>query len=177
MRLASTWSMLMPPWMIGPLLDRHAGEQVAGLRRMDAHAGGRLVEQAVDDVDLRLERLQRRQDLAELHLGARPFRPPAAGIDAVAHEQHGEALGQPAVVAAEAEPMPKPDSDSSHGKAMVTPAPRRKVRRDNACSRSRRASCCVFIIDHLSLAVSCSRPRLFRNCRLVTMLSITVPKR
>src|SRR5262245_59596123 len=58
--------------------------------------------------------------------------------------------GCPAVVAAEAELLPKPDSDSSHGKAMVTPAPRRKVLRDNAISRSRRASCCVFILDHLS---------------------------
>src|SRR3954452_16382398 len=49
--------------------------------------------------------------------------------------------GCAAGVAAEAELMPKPDSDSSHGKAMVTPVPRRKVLR-------------VFFIDHLLLAVS-----------------------
>src|SRR3954469_18666311 len=37
--------------------------------------------------------------------------------------------GGPEVVAAEAELIPKPESDSSHGKAMVTPAPRRNVLR------------------------------------------------
>jgi hypothetical protein len=45
------------------------------------------------------------------------------------------------MVAAEAELTPKPASDSNHGKAMVTPAPRRKILLDNALSRFRRASC------------------------------------
>src|SRR3954470_12839999 len=92
------------------------------------------------------------------------------GLMPVPMKSTAKRRGCAAVVAAEAELMPKPDSDSSHGKAMVTPAPRRKVLRANAFLRFRRASCCVFIIDHLSLAADCSRPRLLRNWRLVTML-------
>ena len=46
-----------------------AREDVAGLPRVDADARRGLVEQAVDDVDLGLQRLERRQSLAELHLG------------------------------------------------------------------------------------------------------------
>jgi hypothetical protein len=41
--------------------DRHARQHVAGHRRMNPLSCGRLVEQAVNDVDLRLERFQRRQ--------------------------------------------------------------------------------------------------------------------
>ena len=44
--------MLMPPLQLGPLLQRRAGEDVAGLARVDADAGGVLVEQAADDVQL-----------------------------------------------------------------------------------------------------------------------------
>ena len=36
----------MPPLQHGPLLERGAGEDVAGLPGMDADAGGVLVEQA-----------------------------------------------------------------------------------------------------------------------------------
>ena len=50
--LAIIWSTLMPPWMIGALCDRHARR--AGCRSAPGGcpAGGGLVEQAVDDVDL-----------------------------------------------------------------------------------------------------------------------------
>ena len=65
-----------------------AGEQAAGLRRVNALAGGALVEQAVDHVDLVLQRLERLQRLAELHLGARALGAPVILVDAVAHEQH-----------------------------------------------------------------------------------------
>ena len=61
---------------------------------MNADARGRLVEQAGDDVDLRLDRLQRLERLAELHLRALPLGPPVLGVDAIAHEQDGEALGK-----------------------------------------------------------------------------------
>ena len=54
----------------GALGDRDAGEQVAGHRRVDAQTGGGLVEQSVDNVDLRLQRFERRKRLAELHFGA-----------------------------------------------------------------------------------------------------------
>ena len=39
-------------------LDHGAGQQAAGLRRVNAVAGGALVEQPVNDVDLVLERLE-----------------------------------------------------------------------------------------------------------------------
>ena len=52
---------------LGALLERRAGEDVAGLARVDADAGGVLVEQAVDEVHLGLERGQRLQALAQLH--------------------------------------------------------------------------------------------------------------
>ena len=54
-----------------------AGEQAAGLRGVNALAGGALVEEAVNHVDLVLQRLQRRQRLAELHVGARTLRRPS----------------------------------------------------------------------------------------------------
>src|SRR3954449_10090313 len=82
------------------------------------------------------------------------------GLMPVPMKSTAKRCGCTAVVAAEAELRPKPDRDSSHGKAMVTPAPRRNVLRPNAFFRVRRASDCVFIMDHLSLAVTCSRPRL-----------------
>ncbi len=43
----------------GALRDVRAGEQAAGLRGVNALAGQRLDEQAVDHVDLLLQRLQR----------------------------------------------------------------------------------------------------------------------
>ena len=49
-------------------LNRHAGKQVAGLAGMNAHADGRFVEQAVDDVDLLLHRLQGLERFAEFHV-------------------------------------------------------------------------------------------------------------
>ena len=89
---ASTWSMLTPPVQHGPLLQGGPREDVAGLARMDADARGVLVEQAGDDVQPRPERGQRLEALAQLHVGARPLGPPVLGVDAVAHEQGGEAL-------------------------------------------------------------------------------------
>jgi hypothetical protein len=51
---------------------------------------GGLVEQAVDDVDLVLDRLQGREALAELHRFTRTLGPPVIAVDAVAHEENGE---------------------------------------------------------------------------------------
>ena len=59
--------MLMPALELGPLLERRAGEDVAGLAGVDADAGRVLVEQAGDDVELGLERRQRLEALAQLH--------------------------------------------------------------------------------------------------------------
>ncbi len=72
--------------------ERCAGQKIAGLRGMDARPDGRLVEQAVDHVDLVLQRLERLERSAQLHHAAAPARPPVVAVDAVAHDQHGEPL-------------------------------------------------------------------------------------
>ncbi len=84
--------MLMPPLQLGPFLKRGPREDVAGLARVDADAGRVLVEQAVDDVDLGLQRRQRLQARAQLHVGAGALGPPVRRVDAAAHEQRGEPL-------------------------------------------------------------------------------------
>ncbi len=99
-------------------------------------------------------------------------------VDAVAHEQHGETLRKgPAAVltmlpgtalcAGLAHAI-----DSSHGSAIVTPTPRRTVRLEIV----------PFVIVYsigrrYRRAESSSPARLFRNCGLVTMLSIRLSNR
>ena len=145
----------------GPLLQRHAGEDVAGLPGVDADAGRRLVEQAVDDVHLGLERRQRLEALAQLHLGAGALGPPVVAVDAVAHEQHGEPLGErraatPRTAVAR---RPSAGSDSSQGRAIVTPTPRRNVRRETSpaargCGRSAVGRACHSPIGHEVVATA-----------------------
>ena len=74
----------------GALLNGRAGEQTSGLRGVNALTGGPLVEEAVNHVDLMLQRLERRQGLAELHIGARTLGAPMILVDAIAHEQNRE---------------------------------------------------------------------------------------
>ena len=74
--------------------DGRSGEQASRLRRVDALARRVLVEEAVDDVDLLLDRLERRQAQAELHVVSRSGGAPVVLVDAVAHEEHSEALGE-----------------------------------------------------------------------------------
>src|SRR4051794_29507389 len=81
-----------------------------------------------------------------------PFAHQRPGLMPVPMNSTAKRWGCAAVVAAEAAAMPKPDSDSSHGKPMVTPAPRRKVLRANAFSRLRCVSGRGFVTVHLSLA-------------------------
>ena len=78
----------------GALGDVRARQQAAGLGGMDALAGQRLDIEAVDHIDLLLERLQRLQRLAELHVGALAFGAPMILVDAAAQEHHAEALGE-----------------------------------------------------------------------------------
>ena len=59
---------------------------------VDSVAGGTLLIEAVDDVDLVLQRLERSERFAELHIGSAALRIPMLLVDAVTHEQHGEAL-------------------------------------------------------------------------------------
>ena len=53
---------------------------------MNADAGGILVEQAGDDVDLFFDRLERCQALAELDLFAAALGAPVVWVDATSHE-------------------------------------------------------------------------------------------
>src|SRR5437660_6320690 len=76
------------------LLQRHPGKKVTGLCRVNAYTNRRLVEEAVDDVDLFLQRLQRLQSLAQLEVRARSLSPPMIPVDSVAHEHNGKALGK-----------------------------------------------------------------------------------
>ena len=50
----------------GAFLQVRAGEQATRLRRVNAQAGGLLVEETVDDVDLVLDWFERRERLAEI---------------------------------------------------------------------------------------------------------------
>ncbi len=78
----------------GALRDVRARQQAAGLAGVNALAGQRLDVEAVDHVDLLLQRLQRLQRLAELHGGAVAFGAPMILVDAAAQEHHAEALGE-----------------------------------------------------------------------------------
>src|SRR5277367_176294 len=61
---------------------------------MNALTGSRFVEQAVNDVDLSLQRFEGLQRLAEHHVGAISSCAPMIFIDAASHEHHAEALGK-----------------------------------------------------------------------------------
>src|SRR5207245_990328 len=67
-------------------------KQASGLWRMDSQADSALLEQAVNHVDLVLQRLERLQRLAEFHAGARTLCVPMILVYAVAHEQNRETL-------------------------------------------------------------------------------------
>jgi hypothetical protein len=75
-------------------LNGDAGEEAASHGRMDAVTEGGLVVEAVDDVDFRLDWLQRGERFAQLHVCARSGGGPMVGADAVAHEHDGETLGK-----------------------------------------------------------------------------------
>ena len=155
------------------LLDRHAGQQVAGLPGMNAHADGRLVEQAVDDVDLRLERLQRLEALAQLHLGARALGPPVVAVDAVAHEQHGEAFREGGRGVRPVRRRTAPDGQRLQ--------PRQRHRHADAAQERSPGDRCgahhAAPVCHSLLRRARGRRASFRNCGLVTMASIRLSKR
>ena len=65
----------MPDRMIAPFWISRAREQAARLRRVNAVAGGGLVKEPVDDVDLVLQRLQRRSVLLSFMSAPSPPRP------------------------------------------------------------------------------------------------------
>ena len=111
---------------------------------MDALARGRLVEEAVDDVDLVLERLERLQGFAELHLGARALAPTSGrSLMPLPMNRTAKRFGNAGAASwLRGGGTPQAGSDSSHGRAIVTPTPRRKVRRGEA------ALCILTRLDH-----------------------------
>ena len=76
----------------GTLLQGGPGEDVPGLARMDADAGGVLVEETADHVQFGAEGRERFEALRQFHVRAAALGPPVLGADAVAHEQGGEPL-------------------------------------------------------------------------------------
>src|SRR5688572_4338640 len=135
---------------------------------MDADANGHLIEETVDDVDLVLERLERLQRFAELHLGALAACPPVIAVDAVAHEQHAEALRERACGC-------RHDVTWHGGLRRVRPGHRFEPRQGHrhAKTAEHRSSRESVVVSH---RVS-SPLRLFLNCELVTMVSIKLSKR
>ena len=150
---ASIWSTLIPPFSSAPFCKRRAGEDVARLAGMDADARGVLVEQAVDDVDLRLA-------AAPAAPGTGPA--PSSAPEPLAHQWSG-LTPQPMNSAANrfgggrraaGRRRPRRRSDSSQGSAIVTPAPRRKARRV-APRRSWSRSCPVRGASDIAITPPC----------------------
>ena len=76
----------------GAFHERHSGKEIAGLPGMDADADRRPVEEAVDEVHLRLQAFHRLEALAEFHAFAGTLRPPVVSVDAIAPEEGGKSF-------------------------------------------------------------------------------------
>src|SRR4051812_20043770 len=74
------------------LLKRGARQQTAGLGRVNAQAGRGLVEQAINDIDLALQRLEGRERLAEFHVSSRALSAPVILVYAAAEEHHSKSF-------------------------------------------------------------------------------------
>jgi len=81
---------------------------------------GLFVVEPADEEQLFAERRERFENFTQLHSGAFALGPPLAAVEPVAGEEDREPYRRPLAARA---------SDSSHGSAIVTPTPRRKVRR------------------------------------------------
>ncbi len=130
---------------------------------MNALAGQRLDVEAVDHIDLLLQRLQRLQRLAELHGGARAFGAPVIFVDAAAQEHHAEALGESGWRRRIGEGVERFQPRQRHGAAGAA----KHGAAGNARSgiRSSRA-----FVDRAHMRFSVPES-VFRNCGLVTMVS------
>ena len=161
-----------------PLLYGHSRKQAAGHGGMYSQARGRPVEQAVDDVDLRFHRFERFERFAQLHVRPGAFGPPVVRVHAVAHEQDREALrkrggrgGFAGVRRVHAPPGNRFQPGKGH---RDTDAAQECAPRNAATAGARRL---LVKVHHFYLSARSSRPRLVRNCRLVTMLSMRPSKR
>ena len=165
------------PFQLGPLLKRGPREDVARLARVDSHARGVLVEQAGNDIDLGLQAATRARGKGRAPSCRRhPWPTSSSWLTPQPMNKAANRFGQgagrsPAIAAA-----PQTGTDSSHGRAIVTPTPLRNVRRDACCPPAESFSCLVHAHGLHSSALATST-RLFRNCGLVTMLSTRLPKR
>ena len=110
--------------------QRGAGKQVARLRAVDVALLRLGVEQPADEEHPLAEVGQRGEHLAELHVAAAPrahhswlWKPLPENRTA---RRTGASLAPRTALAS----SPQTRSDSIHGSAMLTPTPRRKVRRE-----------------------------------------------
>ena len=93
-----------------------------------------VVVQAADEEQLLAEVGQRREHLAQLHLlRLRPWPTTPCCESRCRRTGHASRTGASLAGFAPAATSPQTGSDSSHGRAMVTPTPRSIVRRENWC--------------------------------------------
>ena len=104
---------------------------------MDVPLQGLLVVEAADEEHLLAEVVERREHLAQLHVLAFALGPPLLAVEAVAGEEHGQPDGGLARLPVAGGSSPQTGSDSSQGRAIVTPRPRSMVAAGESVSRHR----------------------------------------
>ena len=115
--------------------EQRRREQVAGLRTVDVPLRRLLVVEAADEEQLFAKVVQRVEHFAQLHVVPFAFGPPLLRVKAIAAEKDGQADRRLLIDLAGPASSAQAGSDSSHGKAIVTPRPRKTER------RVRRKSC------------------------------------
>ena len=153
----------------GSLLNVRAGEQTSGLRGVNAMTDSPLVEEAVNHVDLMLQRLKRREGLAEHHIGSRALGVPMILVHSIPHEQNSETLREGSRGRGVSESGKGLEPRQGHGDSCAA-----KNRTAGDAMRGIRLS--IKHLIHLSVPGK-SGFRLFRNCGLVTISSTKGVKR
>ncbi len=131
---------------------------------MNADAGRRFVEEALDVVELPFERLHGREAPTQFDVGVRSLGPPLGGIDAVAHEQNRDTLrrgrSRRRLGAPDGQRL-QPRQRHHHPGTAQEAAPRQFTR--VSLERTDHHAHGPDAFDELGVA------RFVRNCRLVTM--------
>ena len=158
----------------GALLNVRAGKQAAGLRRVNALARGRLLKRPSMTLILLFSGSSGASVLLSFMSAPDALGAPVLLIDAVAHEQHAEALGE----GRRRWRCRRKREGSQPGQRHGDTCAAKHGSAGNAMGGVRFRLRHLF---HLSLVATVlsrgSGLRRFRNCGLVTMVSIRVAKR